>query len=190
MRAVGQQLEEVLGGAFSSIAKDMMEPIVKRAVFLMIENGEMDPRLAQEFTEGGQLSVSIVTGLQALSNDSDLTKLMQMGEMVRNLPEQAASLFNWESYGRALVASLGFDSRNWIKTQEEVQKEQMEQQAQQGAMAAGQQIAAQGMGAAADVMGQAAGAAGAQQAASMVTPGMEQMMQQGAVGGMQMPGGA
>ena len=190
VRAVGQQLEEVLGGAFSSIAKDMMEPIVKRAVFLMIENGEMDPRLAQEFTEGGQLSVSIVTGLQALSNDSDLTKLMQMGEMVRNLPEQAASLFNWEAYGRALVAALGFDSRNWIKTQEEVQQEQAAQQQQQGIQQAQQQVAQQGLGAAADVMGQAAGQAGAGAANTMMTQGMEQMMAQGAVGGMQMPGGA
>ena len=123
VRMVGQQLEEVLGGAFSSIARDLMEPIVKRAVFLMIEDGEIDPRLAEDFTEGGRLEVNITTGLQALSNDSDLQKLMQLGEMTRNLPEQAAALFRWEEYGRALVSALGFDPRNWVKTEEEVKAE-------------------------------------------------------------------
>ena len=174
VRMVGQQLEEVLGGAFSSIARDLMEPIVKRAVFLMIENGEIDPRLAEEFTEGGRLEVNITTGLQALSNDSDLQKLMQLGEMTRNLPEQAAALFKWDEYGRALVSALGFDPRNWIKDEEQLKAEQQAEQMQQMQAQAGAQVAQQGMGAAADVMGQAAGAAGAAKAGSMITDGMAQ----------------
>jgi hypothetical protein len=172
VRMVGQQLEEVLGGAFSTIARDLMEPIVKRAVFLMIENGEIDPRLAQEFEDDGQLEVSITTGLQALSNDSDLQKLMQLGEMVRNLPEQAAALFQWEEYGRALVGALGFDPRNWIQSQEEMQQQQMAEQGAQMEQQAMAGVAQQGMGAAAQVMGEAAGAAGAAQAGSMITDQM------------------
>jgi hypothetical protein len=172
VRMVGQQLEEVLGGAFSSIARDLMEPIVKRAVFLMIEEGEIDPRLAEEFTEGGRLEVNITTGLQALSNDSDLQKLMQLGEMTRNLPEQAAALFKWDEYGRALVSALGFDPRNWVKDEEQMKAEMQAEQMQQMQAQAGAQVAQQGLGAAADVMGQAAGAAGAAQAGSMITDGM------------------
>jgi hypothetical protein len=182
VRLVGQQLEEVLGGAFSSIAKDLLEPLVKRTVFLMIENGEIDPRIKNEFTKDGKLSVSIVTGLQALSRDQDLTKLMQMGEMVRNLPPEASALFNYEEYGRALVASIGFDPRNWIRTREEVQEEQLKMQQQQQQAQAMANVAQQGMGAAAQVAGEAAGAAGAAQAQSMITPAIEQMMAQG--GGM------
>lgn len=172
VRMVGQQLEEVLGGAFSSIARDLMAPIVKRAVFLMIEDGEIDPRLAEEFTEEGRLEVNITTGLQALSNDSDLQKLMQLGEMTRNLPEQAAALFKWDEYGRALVSALGFDPRNWVKDEETMKAEQQAEQMRQMQAQAGIQVAQQGMGAAADVMGQAAGAAGAAQAGSMITDGM------------------
>ena len=185
VRMAGQQLEEVLGGAFSAIAKDLMEPIVRRAVFLMIENGDIDPRLAQEFAPEGRLEVSITTGLQALSNDSDLQKLMQLGEMVRNLPEQAAALFQWEEYGRALVGALGFDPRNWVQSKEDMQQEQMAMEAKQMQAQAGAQVAQQGLGAAADVMGQAAGAAGAAEAGSMIT---DQMNQAGITPG-QMPGG-
>lgn len=186
VRMVGQQLEEVLGGAFSSIARDLMEPIVKRAVFLMIEGGEIDPRLAKEFSSDGRLSVSITTGLQALSNDSDLQKLMQLGEMVRNLPEQAAALFQWEEYAKALIGALGFDPRNWVQSKEDLQAEQAQQQMQQMQMQAGANVAEQGLGAAAQVAGQAAGQAGAAAAGSMITDGMSKA---GITPGQMPPGG-
>jgi len=126
VRMIGQELEHVLGGAFSAIARDLMEPIVKRTVFLMTTNAEVDERLQEMFTEEGVLSVAIVTGLQALSRDSDLQKLMQMGEMVRNLPEVAAAMFKWDEYGRALISSLGFNAEQWVKSEEDVKNEQME----------------------------------------------------------------
>jgi len=126
VRMIGQELEHVLGGAFSAIARDLMKPIVKRTVFLMTTKGEVDERLQEMFTKEGILSVAIVTGLQALSRDSDLQKLMQMGEMVRNLPEQAAAMFRWDAYGNALISSLGFNPDQWIKSEEDVRNEQME----------------------------------------------------------------
>tara|TARA_R100000742_G_C4278310_1_gene100968 strand:+ start:172 stop:1761 length:1590 start_codon:yes stop_codon:yes gene_type:complete len=126
VRMIGQELENTLGGAFSSIARDLMVPIVSRAVFVMITAGEVDERLKEMFTsDQGVLNVSIVTGLQALSRDSDLQKLMQMGEMIRNLPEPAAAMFKWDEYGKALITSLGFASDKWIKSEEEVKAEQM-----------------------------------------------------------------
>ena len=125
VRMVGQELEHVLGGAFSAIARDLMVPIVRRTVFVMTTMGDIDERLKGMF-EGGEeelLSIEIVTGLQALSRDSDLQKLMQMGEMVRNLPEQAAAMFRWDQYGKSLITSLGFDANQWVKSEEEVQAE-------------------------------------------------------------------
>ena len=95
----------------------------------------------EQFTEDGLLTVEIITGLQALSRDSDLQKLMQMGEMVRNLPEQAMTMFKWDEYGRALITSLGFDSNMWVKSKDEIkeeeeaaQQQQMQSQVQQGAI--------------------------------------------------------
>lgn len=132
VRMIGQELETVLGGAFSSIARTLMEPLVKRCIVQMLEDKLLDERLTEQFFDkDGTISVSIVTGLQALSRDSDLQKLMQMGEMVRNLPPEALSTFRWNSYSSALITALGFDARNWIKSQDEINQEKANQQAMQ-----------------------------------------------------------
>ena len=131
IRMIGSELETVLGGAFSAIARDLMEPIIKRTIFIMLNNGDMDERMYDQFFDKeGTLQTEIITGLQALSRDSDLQKLMQMGEMVRNLPPQALQTFKWDSYATALISSLGFDSRMWVKSAEEVAQEQQQQQQQ------------------------------------------------------------
>jgi hypothetical protein len=127
VRLIGSELETILGGAFSAIARDLLEPIIKRSIFLMIEDESLDKRMYDQFfNKDGTLNIEVVTGLQALSRDTDLQKLMQMGEMVRNLPESALASFKWSEYARALISSLGFDSRNWVISDEE--KQQLEQQ--------------------------------------------------------------
>lgn len=140
VRMIGQELEHVLGGAFSAIARDLMRPLVSRVVFLMTTNGEVDERLKEMFSkEGGLIDVDIITGLQALSRDSDLQKLMQMGEMIRNLPETATMMFRWDQYGKALITSLGFNSDIWIKSEEQVREEQMKIAQAQGQVQSAQQ---------------------------------------------------
>ena len=125
VRMVGEELEQVLGGVFSSIARDLLQPIVRRTFYLMVDNEEVDPRLKKQFeAEEGVLSVDIVTGLQALSRESDRERLMQMGEMVRNLPSNAVQNFRWDAYASALITALGFDPRNWVRSPEEVAMEQ------------------------------------------------------------------
>tara|TARA_R110002012_G_scaffold140775_1_gene298416 strand:- start:1594 stop:3117 length:1524 start_codon:yes stop_codon:yes gene_type:complete len=174
VRMLGMEIENVLGGAFSAIARALLEPIVRRTISLMIKEDEVDERLAAEFMDEGQLTINIVTGLQALSRDSDLTKLMQMGEMVRNLPPEAIQHFRWDQYGIALISSLGFDPRNWVRNEEETDQRMAEQQQQAMQM---QQEQAVAMGAA-----QGAGAAAGQVAQTGMTAAAMQMMQQG--GGM------
>lgn len=168
VRMQGQELENVLGGAFSAIARDLLVPVVERCVYVMVSEGDMDPELEKEFSKDGRISLDIITGLQALSQDSQLQKLMQMGEMVRNLPEQAAMHFNWEEYGKSLISSLGFDPRHWVKSAEELQAEAAQRQQQEAglqAQAAMNQGIAQGTG-------QAAG----QAVAGMAPQVMEQVM--------------
>ena len=182
VRMIGQELEHVLGGAFSAIARELMRPLVSRVLFLMISDGEVDERLEEMFSsEEGLLNVEIVTGLQALSRDSDLQKLMQMGEMVRNLPEPAAAMFRWDQYGKALITSLGFNSEIWIKSEEQVREEQMKIAQAQAQMQSAQQNELMMNQAVTGAVAQAAqqdieqtGGAGIQQA-------MQQMQQQGAV---------
>jgi hypothetical protein len=180
VRMIGQELEHVLGGAFSSIARELMRPIVQRTIFLMTSEGSVDSRLKEMFTkqEGGLLSVEIVTGLQALSRDSDLSKLMQMGEMVRNLPEMAAQTFRWDAYGKALISSLGFNADHWVKSEADVRQEQMDMAQAQAQMQGQQQITSQiGQGIASGV-----GAAAQQDIAETGGQGIEQALQQ--IGGI------
>jgi len=179
VRMVGQELEQVLGGAFSAISRNLLVPIVERTVFLMLSEGLVDERLEQQFTEDGLLTVEIVTGLQSLSRDSDLQKLMQMGEMVRNLPEQAMAMFRWEEYGRALITALGFDSTNWVKSEEEVMEQQKEMQQEQQQQQMQQQIQSGVMQQAQGLVGQAAQADIEQTGGA----GIAQMAQQLGIGG-------
>jgi len=172
VRMIGQELEQVLGGAFSAIAREMMSPIVQRAVFLMLNEESIDPRLAEQFTEDGVLTVDIVTGLQALSRETELTKLMQLGDMMRNLPPEVITTFKYDSYARALVSSLGFNPDNWIKNQEELAEEQAKQMEQQAQMQMAQAAAtgvSQGIGA----VGREAAPQLAAQALGQEAPAME-----------------
>jgi hypothetical protein len=157
VRMIGSELETVLGGAFSAIARDLMEPIVKRTVFLMIDTEELDKRMYEQFFDkDGSLSVEVITGLQALSRDTDLQKLMQMGEMVRNLPPESHATFKWDEYARALITSLGFDARNWVRSQEEIQQAQAQQMQMQQQQQASQQMGTAVAGALGNAMTNAA----------------------------------
>ena len=168
VRMIGQELENVLGGAYSAVARDLLVPVVRRAVYNMVSEGLIDERLEQEFTDNGKIALEIVTGLQALSQDSQLQKLMQMGEMMRNLPPEATQHFKYEEYARSLISALGFDARNWVATEEEVAEKQKKMMQQQNEM---QVAGAAGQGAA-QAAGQAIGA--------MAPQVMEQVMTGGA----------
>jgi hypothetical protein len=123
----------------------------------MIESDDLDKRMYEQFFDkDGSLSVEVITGLQALSRDTDLQKLMQMGEMVRNLPEQAAASFKWEEYARSLITALGYDARNWVRSAEEVREEQMAMDAQKAQMQMQQQAGGVVANTAGNIMQQAA----------------------------------
>jgi hypothetical protein len=183
VRMIGSELETVLGGAFSSIARTLMEPIINRCIVQMLDQELLDPALEEQFfAEDGTISLKIVTGLQALSRDSDLQKLMQMGEMVRNLPPDAVQTFKWDAYASQLITCLGFDPRQWVKSPEEIQEQQAmmakQQTAQQTAGAVGQSLAGAAGQAASTALQSPAIQAQAQQA-------LQGMDLQGMMGGMQ-----
>ena len=154
VRMIGSELETILGGAFSSIARTLMEPVVKRCLVQMLDDELLDQRLTEQFfAEDSTLAVDIITGLQALSRDSDLQKLMQMGEMVRNLPPEAIKTFRWDAYSSALISALGFDPRMWVKDEatvksevDEATQQQMKNNTQGMVAQAGAQAAGQAMG--------------------------------------------
>lgn len=157
VRMQGQELETVLGGAFSSIARELFVPIINRTVYLMLDEGLIDPAIKDQFSDTGLINTEIITGLQALSRDNDLQKLMQMGDMVRNLPPDAAQMFRWDEYGRALITALGYDPANWIKREDDVRQQQQNDMAAQQAMQIQGQATQMGAEAAMGMASQAAG---------------------------------
>lgn len=152
VRLQAQELEQKLGGAFSAISRDLMQPILQRVMFVMTTNGMVDEGLAQAFSSDGKLTVSIVTGLQALSRDRDLERLMQMGQLLQQMPPEVAKTFKYTEYSKALVTALGFDANNWIISEDEQAQMQALEQGQQMMM----QAAQTGMNAAAGQAGAAA----------------------------------
>ena len=54
---------------------------------------------------------------------------MQMGDMVRNLPQEALQTFKWDAYSKALISSLGFDPRMWVKSEDQIAQERAAMQA-------------------------------------------------------------
>jgi hypothetical protein len=157
-----------------------MEPIVKRCLVQMLDDELLDQRLTEQFfAEDSTLAVDIITGLQALSRDSDLQKLMQMGEMVRNLPPEAIKTFRWDAYSSALISALGFDPRMWVKDEatvkgeaDEATQQQMKNNTQGAVAQAGAQAAGQAMGSMAQTAMQ--DPAIAEQAMQTMQEGMQQ----------------
>jgi hypothetical protein len=113
---------------------------------------------------------------------------MQMGEMMRNLPPEAIEHFKWEEYGKALISSLGFDSRNWIRSKEDLDAEKAKMMEEQQAMAT-QGAVGQGV---AQGLGTGAAQAAGQAVSAMAPQVMEQVMTGGGApvqGGGMPPGG-
>lgn len=178
VRMIGSELETVLGGAFSSIARTLMEPIVKRCIVQMLHDRLLEEGLEEQFfDEDGTLTLQIVTGLQALSRDSDLQKLMQLGEMVRNLPPDAVATFKWDAYASQLITSLGFDPRMWVHSEEEVQQKMLEAQAAQSQQATAQTTASA-------VGSSLANAAGAAATNALENPDIQAQAEQAILGGL------
>lgn len=124
IRMIGSELDSVAGGAFSQISKTLLEFVIQRTIAIMLKNGDIDERLRDElFGPNSSLEIEILTGLAALNRDAELTKLLQLGDMVRNLPESAVAMFDWNQYARAVISALGHDPDKFVRDPEAVQAE-------------------------------------------------------------------
>ena len=97
-----QELEAALGGTFSSLAQEMME---KRTAVLMAQMKSQGK--LPDFPEGALVPV-ILTGLEALSRERDVSRAMQAAEVSQAFGESAADVVKADVIlGRAFIG-LGF----------------------------------------------------------------------------------
>ena len=139
------ELEASLGGVYSRLAEDMQQPLAR---YLL---KSVSPELAE-------LEPVILTGVESLSRNSEheqILLLIQDMTMMQNIPDPLAPYLKYDDIVKVLASNRGLDYMKFLKTQEEVEKEQQAaQQAQQQQVMA--EAAAQNMGqvAAGQVAGQ------------------------------------
>jgi hypothetical protein len=130
IRFMATELENSLGGIFSSLANDFQTPLVKLLVHRMTEDGRM-PELPEDVVEP-----QVVTGLDALGRGQDLNKLDSFVRGINETlgPEAVQRYVNIDEYLRRRASATGVDSNGLIKTEEQLAAEA--QQAQQAELLA------------------------------------------------------
>jgi hypothetical protein len=144
IRMQASELETAYGGVYSRLAVDIQLPL---AYWLMGRVG-----LGLKGSSG--VSPTIVTGLEALSRQGDLEDLrLWIADLaaMANLPEGLSVRLKWDALASALAAPRRISVAQFLKSDDEVAKEQQaaraqalqEQAAMTGVQSAADQAAAQ-----------------------------------------------
>jgi hypothetical protein len=123
IRYMASDLEETLGGVYSVLSLEFQKPL---AQLLLKESGVNLKQLGIEAV--------IVTGVEALGRNNELSKLRQFNSMIQELgsPELVLQRMNLDTYISKIGSSLGLDTTDLIKSNDQIQQEQ--QQAQEEAL--------------------------------------------------------
>lgn len=121
IRLVAQDLEDTLGGVFSSLSQELQIPMLKRLMLRLERNGKL-PKLPPD-----TVRPTIITGLQALGRGHDLNKLRGFVSDIAQLPQTLIYLRISELVDR-IANGHGIDPEGLVKNEQEVQQELQEQQ--------------------------------------------------------------
>ena len=143
IRYMARELEDVLGGVYSVLSQSLQLRIAT-ILLKLLENSKEIPKLPKEVTP------MIVTGIEALGRGQDLGRLNEFLATSSQVlgPQIVAQYINPDEYLKRVAASLSIDTGGLIKTEEEIQQDQMTAMAQQmgpDVIKAGSQIAAKQM---------------------------------------------
>jgi hypothetical protein len=123
IRATAMELEASFGGVYSSLAPSLQKPI---ALWLLNVAGTSLSRT--------DLSVTIITGLDALSRNGDLENLKQglatLAELT-NVPEPLQVRIKWQDLADFIGQGVGIDLKRFVKDDATVAQEQQAQAAQE-----------------------------------------------------------
>jgi hypothetical protein len=126
IRLQAQELESSLGGVYSRIARDVQIPLSK---WLM--------RKANLSIKGTKLRPVVITGLDALSRNADLERLMQFLQNVTSLgaiPPNIAAMLQQANIISDIAAGIGINKKRYVASDDQIQQRmaQMQEQATQG----------------------------------------------------------
>lgn len=132
IRAMAEELENVLGGVYTVLSAEFQLPLVHRLLYILERNQEAPPLPKSVLP-------MIVTGFEAMGRNHSANKLRawmaDMGEIYG--PEVVSRITDPTEVGRRLGVSYGIeDLGNLIKSPEALAQEDEQAAMQQGAMAA------------------------------------------------------
>ncbi|NCP10400.1 MAG: phage tail protein [Sphingomonadales bacterium] len=137
IRAMAQELENVLGGTYTVLSAELQLPLIKRYLYILQRSGQA-PNLPET------IKPTIVTGFEALGRNHAATRLNRwLDDMKARYGEQIlAQITDPTEVGRRLADSYGIDAvDDLIKSPEVQQEEQQAAASQQAAMSAVPQVA-------------------------------------------------
>ena len=124
---MAQELENSLGGIYSILSQEFQLPYLRRRMHMLVRSGKA-PKLPEKLVKP-----KIVTGIQGLGRGNDRNKLVEfIGTVSQALgPDIMRQYMNVDEAIKRLANSIGIDTANLVKTQEEIQAEMEAMQQQQ-----------------------------------------------------------
>jgi len=118
------EIESALGGVFSMLAQEMMKRRTQVLMFQMMDQQKL-PKV-----DDNMVTPTILTGLEALSRERDVSRAMQAAQIVQAFGPEAVDVVKLEQViGRAFI---GLGIADSVRSEEEIQQIKAErQQAQQ-----------------------------------------------------------
>jgi hypothetical protein len=116
IRIMAGELEQALGGPYSTLSQELQLPLVIRLMSRMEAEGEL-PVLPKDV-----VSPKIITGLDGLGRSSDLTKLDLWISGIQQLfgPEAVAREISVRGYAGRRATALGLESEGLLRTEQEI----------------------------------------------------------------------
>tara|TARA_Y100000592_G_scaffold69217_1_gene107601 strand:+ start:1175 stop:2065 length:891 start_codon:yes stop_codon:yes gene_type:complete len=127
VQLMAQELENSLGGVYSILSQEFQLPYLKRRMHMLVRSGKV-PKLPEKIVKP-----KIVTGIQGLGRGNDRNKLIEfIGTVAQALgPDVMRQYVNVDEAVKRLATSIGIETGNLIKTQEQIQAEMQQMQQQQ-----------------------------------------------------------
>lgn len=137
IRAMAQELENVLGGVYTVLSAEFQLPLIRRILYVLVRQGEA-PELPKN------VEPTIVTGFEAMGRNHSANKLrMWMQDMTAIYgPETVKSITDPSEVGMRFADSYGIENVGaLIKPSDMVAEEAQASMANQAALAAAPQVA-------------------------------------------------
>tara|TARA_R100000231_G_scaffold3908_1_gene6761 strand:- start:674 stop:2257 length:1584 start_codon:yes stop_codon:yes gene_type:complete len=124
---MAQELENSLGGVYSILSQEFQLPYLKRRMHMLVRSGKV-PKLPDKIVKP-----IIVTGIQGLGRGHDRNKLIEfIGTVAQALgPDVMRQYVNVDEAVKRLATSIGIETTNLVKSQEQIQAEMQAMQQQQ-----------------------------------------------------------